>query len=318
MSQFYTFADYRRASQSQGVDYHFKPGIDEDQWAGEGTMQQQVLRGGMTLTASDVHNRFDYTATAEQRAGVTIRLMLEGHVDVQLPRRGRLMLRAGTAMTTHHRNPVTLSGDHPGDTRLRGVSLVVPADVDRDLLQHSAPDLVLDDAQQLRCRHWAIPHTLLPLLQRLFDTPWKEGLDALWREGLAYQVLATALQAQDMGEQRARPLRTSQRMRLESVRDHLMAEPGNAHTLASLAQMACMSPSALRGHFTRHYGCTIFEFLHEQRMRHAERGLREGGWTVEQAANACGYRHASNFAAAFRRRFGLVPSRWRTGPSTLA
>ncbi len=317
MSQYYTFADYRRISQSHGVDYRFKNGIREDQWVGQGTMQQQMLRGGMTLAASDVHNRFEYTATAEHSGGVVIRLMLQGHVDVQLPRRGRVMLRAGMAMTAAHRDAVTMSGDHPGDTRLRGVSLLVPGDVDRDLLQQPALERALDEAQ-LRCQHWAIPHTLMPLLGQLFDSPWQGDLDALWREGLAYQVLATGLNADDIDPQRPRPLRANQRARLEAVREHLDASPEQAHSLANLARLACMSPSALRGHFSRHYGCTLFEYLHEQRMRHAERGLREGGWTVEQAATACGYRHASNFAAAFRKRFGLVPSRWRTGPSPLS
>nr|WP_243402743.1 helix-turn-helix domain-containing protein [Stenotrophomonas sp. SPM] len=59
----------------------------------------------------------------------------------------------------------------------------------------------------------------------------------------------------------------------------------------------------------------MFDYLQEQRMHHAEQGLRERGWSVEQAAAATGYRHPSNFAAAFRKRFGLVPIRWRTGPS---
>ena len=153
------------------------------------------------------------------------------------------------------------------------------------------------------------------MLGQLFDSPWQDGIDALWREGVALQLLAVGLQAEDLQTDHVRTLRAGQRERLERVRAYLHDDPSHAHSLLELAQLACMSPSSLRRHFAQQYGCSVFDYLHEQRMRHAEQGLREDGWTVEQAAAASGYRHPSNFAAAFRKRFGLVPSRWRTGPS---
>ena len=61
--------------------------LRDDQWAGRGDVHEQSLRGGLGLIASDVHNRFTYTATAVHGAGLTIRLMLQGEVDVQFPRR---------------------------------------------------------------------------------------------------------------------------------------------------------------------------------------------------------------------------------------
>ncbi len=122
-------------------------------------------------------------------------------------------------------------------------------------------------------------------------------------------------QAEDLQTDPVRTLRAGQRERLERVRRYLHDDPSHAHSLVELARLACMSPSSLRRHFAQQYGSSVFDYLHEQRMRHAEQGLRKDGWTVEQAAAASGYRHPSNFAAAFRKRFGLVPSRWRTGPS---
>lgn len=314
MSRYFTFADYRRFGERHGYDYRVEEGeLHEDQWAGRGEVHEQSFRGGLGLIASDVHNRFTYTATAVHGAGLTIRLMLQGQVDVQLPRRRGFTLRAGTGMTTGHHEPVSMAGRHPGGSHLRGVSLIAPADLDVDLLRLPALQQALKPA--LQCRQWAIPRAMLPALGQLFDSPWQEGIDALWREGVALQLLATGLQANGIKVDPGRALRAGQRMRLERVRAYLQDEPGHDHSLVELAQLACMSPSSLRRHFAQQYNCSVFDYLHEQRMMRAERGLREGGWTVEQAAAACGYRHPSNFAAAFRKRFGLVPSRWRTGPS---
>lgn len=314
MSRYFTFADFRRFGQRHGYDYRADPRyLREEQWAGHGDLHEQTLRGGMSLIASDVHNRFAYTATAHERPGLVIRLMLQGQVDVQVPQRSGFTLRAGTAVSTSHRDHMATVGTHPGNTRLRGISLLVPADMDPDVFQQ--PQLQQALRAPLECRHWAIPHTMLPTLAQLFESPWQDDLDALWREGVALQVLTVGLQADDMHVEGARMLRSGQRSRLERVRAFLHDDPAHAHSLVELAQLACMSPSALRRHFVQVYGCSVFDYLHEQRMRHAEQGLRESGWSVERAAAETGYRHPSNFAAAFRKRFGLVPSRWRTGPS---
>ncbi|KOQ76677.1 AraC family transcriptional regulator [Stenotrophomonas maltophilia] len=314
MSRYFTFADYRRFGQRHGFDYRADPEhLREDQWAGRGEVNEQFMRGGMSLIASDVHNRFPYVATAQQRPGLAIRVMLLGQVDVRIPRRGAFTLRAGTAMTAQHRDQIEMTGAHPGQTRMRGVSVIVPAGVDAEVFRMPLLEKALDT--HLQCRHWAIPHAMLPVLGQLFDRPWQDGIDALWREGVALQLLALGLQAEDLQADPVRTLRAGQRERLERVRSYLHDDPSHAHSLVELARLACMSPSSLRRHFAQQYGSSVFDYLHEQRMRHAEQGLRENGWTVEQAAAASGYRHPSNFAAAFRKRFGLVPSRWRTGPS---
>ena len=113
MSRYFTFADFRRFGQRHGYDYRADPRhLREEQWAGHGDLHEQTLRGGMSLIASDVHNRFAYTATAHERPGLVIRLMLQGQVDVQVPQRSGFTLRAGTAVSTSHRDHMATVGTH--------------------------------------------------------------------------------------------------------------------------------------------------------------------------------------------------------------
>lgn len=250
MSRYFTFADYRRFGQRHGFDYRADPEhLRDDQWAGRGEVNEQFMRGGMSLIASDVHNRFPYVATAQQRPGLAIRVMLQGQVDVRIPRRGSFTLRAGTAMTAHHRDQIEMTGAHPGETRLRGVSVIVPGGIDADVFQ--MPQLEKALGTHLECRHWAIPHAMLPVLGQLFDSPWQDGIDALWREGVALQLLALGLQAEDLQTDPVRTLRAGQRERLERVRSYLHDDPSHAHSLVELARLACMSPSSLRRHFAQ-------------------------------------------------------------------
>ncbi|MFC6330980.1 helix-turn-helix domain-containing protein, partial [Alloalcanivorax gelatiniphagus] len=152
---------------------------------------------------------------------------------------------------------------------------------------------------------------LRALAESLFQPRWDGALGRLWQEGVALQMLAHALSADD--QTRPAPARLSERDRraLERVRDALHQQPEQDHSLDALARLACMSSSTLRRKFQYAYGQSVFNYLRDRRLERASHGLRREGWSVEQAAERAGYRHANNFAAAFKRRFGTVPSRWR-------
>ena len=90
------------------------------------------------------------------------------------------------------------------------------------------------------------------------------------------------------------------------MRSRLEQSPEQDHTLAQLAALAAMSPSSLRSKFRQRYGCTLFDYLRECRLAQARRYLLEG-YSVQQAAWMCGYQHATNFATAFRRHYGIAP-----------
>jgi AraC-like DNA-binding protein len=68
-----------------------------------------------------------------------------------------------------------------------------------------------------------------------------------------------------------------------------------------------MSPSTLRAKFRAAYQCSVFSWLRERRLEVAREQLARG-CSVQQAAHCVGYRHATNFATAFRERYGVAPS----------
>ena len=68
-----------------------------------------------------------------------------------------------------------------------------------------------------------------------------------------------------------------------------------------------MSPSTLRAKFQAAYRQSVFSWLRERRLEVARQHLAQG-WSVQQAAHFVGYRHAINFATAFRERYGVAPA----------
>lgn len=78
-------------------------------------------------------------------------------------------------------------------------------------------------------------------------------------------------------------------------------------SLAALARQVGLSESTLKRGFHEIFGTTVFGYLRERRMEQARDLLQNGEATVLEAAARVGYSNPSNFAAAFRRQFGVNP-----------
>ena len=68
-----------------------------------------------------------------------------------------------------------------------------------------------------------------------------------------------------------------------------------------------MSPSTLRAKFQAAYRQSVFSWLRERRAGSGPPASGPG-LSVQQAAHFVGYRHATNFATAFRERYGVAPA----------
>lgn len=77
--------------------------------------------------------------------------------------------------------------------------------------------------------------------------------------------------------------------------------------LADLAVRSGLSETTLKRNFPRVFGTTVFGYLRRRRMEEARRWLESGTATVLETASRVGYCNPSNFAAAFRREFGVNP-----------
>ncbi|MEM7061855.1 MAG: AraC family transcriptional regulator [Cyanobacteria bacterium P01_B01_bin.77] len=95
----------------------------------------------------------------------------------------------------------------------------------------------------------------------------------------------------------------------EILRSHLENPP----TQKDLAQQIGISDRTLQKGFKALFGMTPFVYLTQQRMVKAERLLRQPDHTVAEVANWVGYTNPAQFAAAFKRQFGITPSACKQG-----
>lgn len=259
----------------------------------------------------------DLTATRDnERVGVvsrslTLVLMLDGDpVRYRVGATDEVVIRPGAAALIAAGEETRLASRFRRGERGRSLVLQVgPGDLKDAALEEALLACLSGTAAVV-----AMPamDRLLPLARDLFQAGEGDPIARLLAESCALELLARGLACRagtDPAAARlAHPRDTAGARR---VRDALMADPTADHRLDDLARLAGMSVSGLKAKFALFTGQSVFEFLRDCRLDLARHGLERQGWSVKQAAYAAGYAHPTNFATAYRRRFGVLPSEAR-------
>ena len=99
--------------------------------------------------------------------------------------------------------------------------------------------------------------------------------------------------------------------RIARVFAAMLADPGAAHTVKSLAAIALMSRSAFMVTFTEILGKSPMAVLRDLRMRHASRLLKHSYLSVDWVARESGYDSKTSFTRAFKETYGKYPNDYR-------
>jgi AraC-like DNA-binding protein len=95
----------------------------------------------------------------------------------------------------------------------------------------------------------------------------------------------------------------------------MVARPGAAHTVESLAHSAGLSRSAFMARFSGIFGRSPMVILRDLRMRQAALDLTTTNMSVDVVAYNAGYESRSSFVRAFRKAYDRDPSDYRQNAS---
>ncbi len=308
----FTIADFNRLGSSNGFHYRLPgfdaAGVDPEAFCiAEGRVEEHAIRAGQTLVLSDVLVHHHYESTSIMTPRFSAIVMLQGQARARVGRHDDLRLVAQGGVSAAYGDTVAMNGSHHAGQRLRSVNLSLrePDDADDDPISDQIRKALRTPA--FRLRPWQVQAHLAQALEHLLECRWDDPLRAMLREAVGAQLLAHALAAMDQRTPEIGAVSPRDRRLLERVRERLHSAPGEEHTLDELAKLACMSPSTLRAKFRAAYQCSVFSWLRERRLEVAREQLARG-CSVQQVAHCAGYRHATNFATAFRERYGVAPS----------
>ena len=109
---------------------------------------------------------------------------------------------------------------------------------------------------------------------------------------------------------RRRQHKTDYLHRLDRVMDHIQRHPDGDLSLAALAEVAHFSPFHFHRVFRTHTGQTLQGFVARSRLDRALFVMRSSPRKrLSQVATDCGFDSLSTFSKAFRKSYGVSPSR---------
>ncbi|MBZ9558042.1 MULTISPECIES: helix-turn-helix transcriptional regulator [unclassified Modicisalibacter] len=307
-----TIADFTAYERRYHLTHRFPVAPDDrcgdELTIAEGRVDEHRPGRGCQLVGSDlvVHRTYETHARRDAPAHLSIIVMLEGRAELALDEH-RQAISAGDGLVLAYGRDQALRARHVAQPRVRAVNLTLTADALAGDPRLAALARAPFEAPATGMWRLSIPAGLHRSLGDWLDAPPPGDAGTLLSEGLALQLLACGVSQWPRATESPALLPWRDRRLLDRVRQRLEAQPGQPHSLASLAELACMSPSTLREKFRLAYGRSVFAYLRECRLALAHRQLR-AGLSVQQVALQVGYRHATNFATAFRQRYGVSPS----------
>ncbi len=109
---------------------------------------------------------------------------------------------------------------------------------------------------------------------------------------------------------------TSYQERLNRVLIHIHQNLDEPLTIDRLAVVACLSPFHFHRIFSAHVGETVTGHVRRLRLERAATRIAFTGDSITDTALAVGYETPAAFARAFRERFGVSPSEFRSQQRT--
>lgn len=107
-------------------------------------------------------------------------------------------------------------------------------------------------------------------------------------------------------------LRSADRRALTAARDHLRGNLGRQVSTEELCEVAFVSESKLLRLFRKAEGVTPQEYARQLRMDRARELLETTDEAMAEIAAELGFSHQGSFSEAFRDRFGVTPSAFRS------
>ena len=153
------------------------------------------------------------------------------------------------------------------------------------------------------------------------DLKLREAMDELLQQEIGVGAMTASLLKQVVVSLVRRSLRSSQRWteRFSILADRqitrafadMVARPGAAHSVQSLAHSAGLSRSAFMARFSDVFGRSPMVILRDLKMRQAAIDLTTTTMSIDVVAHNAGYDSRSSFVRAFRKAYDRDPSDYR-------
>ncbi|RYD77032.1 MAG: AraC family transcriptional regulator, partial [Sphingobacteriales bacterium] len=153
------------------------------------------------------------------------------------------------------------------------------------------------------------------ILQKLSHSTESAFSDQLLLESKAIELFALQVAEFEQLKDNEAPIKLKkiEMERMHEVREILINQAGDQLSLRALALLVGTNEFNLKRDFKALFGKTVFAYLNQHKMEKAKLMLIDEDITVSEIAKRMGYKHATHFTSAFKKYFGFLPNKIKTG-----
>ncbi len=148
------------------------------------------------------------------------------------------------------------------------------------------------------------------IINQLFNCAFQNSFQKLFYEAKVLELIALQLNHMTNVQNLAGTdpgLKRQDIDRLHDAKEYLLKNICNPPSLLGLAKIVGLNDYKLKLGFKKLFGNTVFGFLRQYRMEIAKQLLQDGMKNVTEVSMEVGYSNPSQFAAAFKKQFGVNP-----------
>lgn len=321
----------RQVFENLAVDPHGRPRMVNTRWnasctrvdlppdEGSGCWKLLAVSDEIFMVVTDCNYSTPRLETVPSEGLVEFHYVLEGPVELDLPRPGDMNLSAITMMACHQAPGVSYEvACLPGTFRMISLYAQPALLIDSFAFgrkQGTAGALLLNPApQSMAMVEVTTTVELVNALRDVFRLDFSERSDLMMAVAKMFELLlrSTALlEAPQNSDKKGVAFSERELVMFDRVRDWLTSDGDGSLTITDLARRAGTNATKLKSGFKLLYGMTIFDYRHRYRMNRAVELLADPSIQIATIASLLGYRHQASFTAACKEHFGISPKELR-------
>ncbi|MGB3452446.1 MAG: AraC family transcriptional regulator [Moheibacter sp.] len=163
----------------------------------------------------------------------------------------------------------------------------------------------------LRQEHGVINHRILKAIEDISRSGDNRSIKEIFLKAKVIELLSFQLGELCTICNPLPTVRPEDAEKMYEVRQFILEHLNENHSLSELAQIVGTNEYTLKKEFKELFGTTVFGFWSDAKMENAQKLLAETKTDIKEISEIIGYKNPQHFTTAFKRKFGLTPSRFR-------
>jgi len=154
----------------------------------------------------------------------------------------------------------------------------------------------------------------LVVLQQIVNTNINTSIKDLYIKGKIYELLSLHFNKKEDANEEYCPFLVDDQcvIKIRQAKDIIISRIEEPPSLQELANEVGLNIKKLKETFKQIYGDTVYGFLFNYKMEQARKLLESNQYNVNEVGAKIGYSTASHFIAAFKKKYGTTPKKYKS------